>query len=84
MHSDLHMNEQFYVKRGFNVSTKSIGPGQTAQSAQSDLGRNVLLLVSSLHVKGQYYILIYESRIRTKCVCEARMTPQRPFFFRKL
>ena len=42
----LHINERFPVKRELIASAKNIDPGQPAQNAQADLGRNFLLLVS--------------------------------------
>ena len=32
--------------------TKCIDSGQPAQSAQADLGRNILLIVNFLHIEG--------------------------------
>ena len=41
------------MKRGLNTHAKRIDSGQPAQSAQADLGRNVLKLTNILHVKEQ-------------------------------
>ena len=46
------------MERGLNTSAKSIDPDQTAQTAQADLGRNLLLLVKFLHINGPYIPMI--------------------------
>ena len=48
-----------------NASAKSIDPGQPAQSAQADLGRNFLILVNFLLIKGPNYLTIH-SAVKTK------------------
>ena len=45
-----------------NASAKSIDPGQPAQSAQSDLGRNFLLLNSNLIKKILHKALIFDMK----------------------
>ena len=45
-------------KSGFNVSAKSIDPGQPAQSAQADLGRFFLPFVYFTHVEGPLLLQI--------------------------
>ena len=41
MRVDVHMNDSFSVKMGFNAPARCINPGQPAQSSQADLLRNV-------------------------------------------
>ena len=47
----VYMNHAFYKGIIMHLS-KSIDPCQSALSAQADVGRDFLLLVSFLHVKG--------------------------------
>ena len=44
---------------GLNASAKSFYPGQPAQSAQADLGRNVLLKFEFLDIKGIDHIILF-------------------------
>ena len=48
----MHLQKYFPLKRKQDASPKSIDPGQPAQSVLADLGRNVLLLVKLLDIKG--------------------------------
>ena len=41
-----------------NAWTKSIDPGQPAQSTQADLGRTLLPLVNLLRIKDLYHLMI--------------------------
>ena len=59
MHTDLHINEPFSVKKGPNASAKIIDPRQPVQSAQADLGKYFLLLVNFLDIKAPYYLKIH-------------------------
>ena len=54
---DLHIDSALSVKRGFNASAKYIDSGQPAQSAQANLSRNILLLVSLLYIEGLYHLV---------------------------
>ena len=51
---DLPINESFSVKTGLHAFAKSIDSGQPARNAQTDLGRNFLLLANFMHIKGLY------------------------------
>ena len=44
MHIDLYTNGSCCMKRILSASAKSIDPGQPVQTAQADLGKNLLLL----------------------------------------
>ena len=47
------------MKRELNASAIGIDPGQPGQFAEADLGRNFLLLVNVLHIKGPYNLVIH-------------------------
>ena len=53
------MNQALWKGGGeLNVSAKSIDPCQPAQSAQADMGRNLLPIVQFLHVQVLVYVMM--------------------------
>ena len=55
MHVNQQVNESLFVEQGLNASAKYIYSCQPAQSAQTDLSRNYLLVLSFMYIKGLYY-----------------------------
>ena len=52
------------MERGLKAHAKIINLGPLEQSLQADLGRNVLLFVNFLLIKGQYYLVIRMSKAK--------------------